>query len=1043
MVTPSYSQRFRLAGALSVFLVFAAVAFGQSTGALQGTITDSSGAAVPNASVTIKAPSIGVDRTLSSDSAGIYSAPSLPVGTYSIEVKAPGLATTEAKDILVEVGSTQKMDFKLTVASSSQIVEVQAAAPLVDTTTASLTSTVNERTVQEIPLNGRHFVDLAQLTTGTVTGPANGNLTVPLRGQGTFSFNSAGGREDTVNFMVNGINMNDSNNQQVTFQPTINTVDEFIVDNSTFSAEYGRNSGSIVNVATRSGVNQWHGEAYDYLRNDDLDARNYQNSTFTTVNGALVPQAQAEFVRNQFGGDGGGAIKKDKIFLYLSYEALRQRQAYPLSTPTLTTAQFTQAEATSDAAVKALLGLFPTPNSGTNQFSYTAPSPVNIQQGTANYSQILSPAHRINAYYAIQQDFRGEPPTTDGNTFPNEGDNRGGRRQLYSFTESWVISPTLVNEFRAGANRIHIVFNPDVLVNPLAYNINDGVTTAIGIPEITVTGIGTFGSSSISARGDTTAVVSDTLNWIHGAHTIKLGYEERRENSDNLATSPGSFSFSSVANFLADTASSFSTTTSNDSNRSYQNALGLFLTDSWKATHKLTLTLGMRYEWNSTPTEAGGRYVEFIPATDTLQHIGSDGGPGLAYHQSALNFEPRVGFAYDPFGDGKTVIRGAYAIMTDEPGFGLTTGLVNNPPYAIPLSSTASGLTLLNAYTVALAAGSISPRGVAQNYKDAYVQQWNMGVEHQFGNNFKVTSRYVGSKGTDLNIAVNPNQLVNGVRPFPTLSASSPIDPGVGLGNITENESVGNSSYNALWATAEKRFARGLQFNVSYAWSKSIDDNSRNFQGVVIQDSNNINGDRGLSDFDTRNRIVVSGIYELPFKGNRLKDGWQISLVEVTQSGNPLNFHTSDTAFTGNGNLRPDVSGPVATGFSPSTNGSALDINYIQNPGVFIYPGNAFGTLGRNVIEGPGWSNLDLALTKNTRISERFRLQMRVDAFDSLNQTNFTNPVTTLPTPAGGAGTPFAATTSSTFGVITAGTRFAPGDFGTSRQIQVSMKLIF
>ncbi len=1043
MTIKSSFLQLRLAGALSACLAFSTLAFGQSTGALQGTVTDSSGAAVPNATVTVKDPEHGIDRTLATDAAGIYFAPSLPVGTYSIEVKAPGLSTTEAKGIVVSVGSTQKMDIALTVAASSQVVEIQASAPLVDTSTSSLGSVVNEQTVQEIPLNGRHFVDLAELTTGTVTGPANGNLTVPLRGQGTFSFNSAGGREDTVNFMVNGINMNDPNNQQVTFQPTINTVDEFIIDNSTFSAEYGRNSGSIVNVATREGVNTWHGEAYEFLRNNDLDARNYANPTYNTVAGALVPSPQGEFIRNQFGGDGGGGIKKDKTFVYLSYEALRQRQSYPLSTTTLTAAQFAQAQATSDAAIRALLPLIPAANSGPNSYSYTAPSPVNIQQGTVNFTQILSAAHRLNVYYAIQQDARSEPPTTDNNTFPNEGDHRAGRRQLISLNESWVISPTLVNDFRAGGNRIHIVFNPDVLTNPLNYNINDGVTTAIGLPEITISGTGIeFGSSSISARGDTTAVIADTLNWTHGNHTIKMGGEERRANTDNIVTSPGTFGFPSITAFLADQASSFTTTTSNRSNRSYQNAIGAFVTDLWKVSPKFTASLGLRYEWNSTPTEAGGRYVIFDPATDTLQHVGSDGGPSLAYNQNALNFEPRIGFAFDPFEKSKTVIRGAYAIMTDQPGFGLVTNLVNNPPYAIPISSTISGLTLLNAYSL-VAGGSIAPTSVAHNYKNAYVSQWNFGLEQQLANDFKVTARYVGSKGTDLNIERNYNQFVNGVRPYPKLSANSPIDPGVTLGNITVNESDGNSSYNALWVTAEKRFAYGLQFNSSYTWSKSIDENSRNFQGVVIQDSNNIQGDRGLSDFDTRNRIVISGVYQLPFKGNRLKDGWQISLIEQTQSGNPVNFHTALSSFTGLATLRPNVTGPVMAGFGPATNGSPLDINYIQNPGVFVYPGAAFGTLGRNVIEGPGFSNLDLAVVKNTRINERFRLQIRADAFDSLNQTNFNNPVTSLPTPAGGAGIAFVPTATSTFGVITAGTRFAPGDFGTSRQLQLSMKLLF
>src|SRR6202166_2197039 len=322
MSIQSRFRSFRLVGAASLFLILTASAFGQSTGAIQGTVTDASGAAVPNAIVTVRDPAHGVARVQATDSTGVYYVPSLPVGTYSVEVKAVGLAQTEVKGLNVEVGSTVTQDFALAVASSTQVVEVQAGAPLVDTSTVSLGSVVNERAVQEIPLNGRHFVDLAQLTTGTVTGPATGNLAVPLRGQGTFSFNSAGGREDTVNFMVNGINMNDSNNQQVTFQPTINTVDEFIVDNSTFSAEYGRNSGSIVNVATRPGVNIWHGEAYDFLRNADLDARNYTNP-------ANLPKA--EFIRNQFGGDGGGAIKRDKTFVYLSYEALRQRQAYALS----------------------------------------------------------------------------------------------------------------------------------------------------------------------------------------------------------------------------------------------------------------------------------------------------------------------------------------------------------------------------------------------------------------------------------------------------------------------------------------------------------------------------------------------------------------------------------------------------------------------------------------------------------------------------------------------------------------------------------------
>jgi hypothetical protein len=421
----------------------------------------------------------------------------------------------------------------------------------------------------------------------------------------------------------------------------------------------------------------------------------------------------------------------------------------------------------------------------------------------------------------------------------------------------------------------------------------------------------------------------------------------------------------------------------------------------------------------------------FDPTTVTLQYVGKDGGPSGVYNESALNFEPRVGFAYNPFGTSKTVIRGAFGIMTDQPGFGLVTGLVGNPPNAFPVSFAPTAavpyVTLGDAYQ--LAGGSVAPYSVAHNYHDAYVSEWNLGVEQQVGDGFLLTARYVGSKGTDLNIERNYNQFVNGVRPYPFLSMSSPIDPGLPLSNITVSESDGNSSYQALWITAEKRFAKGLQFSASEAFSKSIDENSRNFEGVVIQNSFDIAGDRGLSDFNVKSRFVVSGVYDFPFTGNRLKDGWRLSLFEQTQTGQPLNFHTSVSGFTGNANLRPSVTGPVQVGFAPATNGAATSIQYILNPSVFVNQGNAFGNLGRNVIIGPGFSNLDFALTKNTKINERATIQLRADAFDALNQTNFGNPVTTIG--------------SATLGIITGGTRFAAGDFGTSRQIQLSAKLLF
>jgi hypothetical protein len=1011
-------------------LFFGGVVFGQSTGSIGGTVTDAAGAVIPNASVTVQSQGTGESHASRTDASGIYLVPSLPVGTYRIEVKSPGMQTTFASGVELSVGSALRQDFSMKVGSAAETVEVSGAAPLIDSTTASLGSVVDHRTVQEIPLNGRHFIDLSLLTPGTVTPPVNGFLTAPLRGQGSFAFNSAGGREDSVNYMINGINLSDPSQNQITFQPTINTVDEFKIDNSTFSAEYGRNSGSVVNIATRSGENVWHGEAYEFVRNEFFDARNFSNPA------GLQPQSQ--FVRNQFGGDGGGAIIKNKLFVFLSYEQLRQRQGVSLSGTVLTAAQRSQALATSSPAVQALLPLIPLANSGTNQFAGSASAPVNIEQGTTNVSYLLNAAHRLNFYYAVQRDQRNEPPTTDGNSFPGGGDQRNGTRQLLTFNEDWTLSPTLTNEFRAGANRIHIVFAADNTDAAPAFGINSGVTAPIGLPQITVSGAFTFGGISgfPQGRGDNVGTFSDTLSWVHGKHIIKFGGEYRLQNSDNFSATPGTFSFPNIAAFLADQANSFSVTDSNRSNRTYGNSVGAFVTDTWKIAPTFTVTLGLRYDWYGTPTEAENRFVVFNPTTDSLNQVGQNGGPSLAYQQSALNFQPRVGVSWDPFKNGKTVIRAGYAIMTDQPTLGLVTGLVGNPPNAFPVNYTppaGSFVTLENAFP--LANGSVSPLSIAHNYHDAYVSQWNFNIQQRLAKDYALSVSYVGSKGTDLNIERNYNQFVNGVRPYPTLSPNSPIDPGLPLTNINVYESDGNSSYQALWVTMTKNLSKGLQFSGSYTFSKSIDDNSRNVQGLVIQDSNNIAGDRGLSDFDARNRFVVSAIYTLPFQKNVLTRGWQLSAIETLQSGNPLNFRLANTSFTGAQTLRPDITGNVITGLNPASNGSPTTIGYVQNPGVFVNQGTTagtalgFGDLGRNTIIGPGFSNLDLAIVRNIKIHERYNLQIRGDAYDLFNHPNFTSPVTTIG--------------SSTLGLITAGSRTPAGDFGSSRQIQLALKLQF
>ena len=1006
------------------------LAYAQSTGTLSGRVTDASGAVVTGAAIRATNTGTSEERSARTDSAGLYSLAALSTGTYRMEVRATGFQPVLVNNIAVAVGSTVSQDFTLAVGNTAETVEVQASAPVIQSDTVSISTVIDSRTVQEIPLNGRHFVDLGLLIPGSVTPPQSGFLTAPLRGQGSSSFNTAGAREDTVNFMINGVNLNDMSQNQITFQPSINTVDEFKVDNQTYSAEYGRNSGAIVNIATRAGTNQFHGEVFEFLRNNDLDARNYFNRVGTL---------QSPFKRNQFGAAAGGPIRKEKTFFFLSYEGLRQRQGLTLSQTVLTDAQRAQAAVIGNPTVQKLLPFIPAANTNGSIFSGSATAPVNIDQGTANINHHFSDKDSINGYYAYQLDLRQEP-TLQGNNIPGFGDTREGHRQIFTFNETHLFSSSLVNEARLGVNRIAITFAPNFTQDPAAFGLNIGVSGPIGLPQITLrdTGLNFGGPSGFpQGRGDYTAVLSDTLSWTRGAHNLKFGGEFRRFNGNSFTQSAGTLAFNTVTDFLNGNIATFTANPSTNPSRVFISALGFFVQDTWKIRPSLTFELGMRYDWNGTPVEAANRFVEFVPSTMQLVRAGQQ--IDRVYKQNARNFEPRVGLAYKPLANGKMVIRAAYAIQTDQPVANLVSPLASNPPFSNPVSFSGPGFVNFgNAYTAAQAAGSLSPTTLNHDFRNSNVQSWNFNVQQDLPGEIGLMIGYFGNKGSNLRIARNLNQYIAGTtaRPYPAISAASPISPGSGLGNITYYDSAGNSHYNALWITATKRMARGLQFQTSYTWSKSIDYNSLSSQGVVVQDSNNIAGDRGLSDFDARHRFVLSGIYELPFKRNLAVSGWQLSSVTQVQTGNPFTVVTSNSGLTGLANtVRPDLLSPVTVGLGSAPNGNPTWFQATActaaAPGCSFLIANHLGNLGRGSLTGPGFTNVDISLLKNTRIRERFNVQFRADCFDVANHPNFGQPNRVASTASG-----------NTFGQITS-TRFAVGDSGSSRQLQLALKVIF
>ncbi len=1026
--------------ALRLLCVLASLAavpvLAQSTATLAGTVKDPTGAVLPGATVTIHNNGTGANRTIASDSAGQYVAPSLIPGDYTVTVAAQGFATYTVKSYVLQVDQKATLDVPLAPAGAGETVQVEGGAPVIQAQTITVGEVIDARTVQEIPLNGRHFLDLTVLTPGGVTAPANGNLTAPSRGLGANSFITAGNRDDSVNFQINGVNLNDMVQNQITFQPSIDTTSEFDINNQTYSAEYGRSSGSIVNVSTSSGTNQFHGEAFEYLRNFALDARNYFNQAGV--------QRQTQLQRSNFGGSVGGPIRHDKTFFFVSYEALRQRQGILTNSGVLTLAQ---RSAVTNPQAQALLPFIPLPNetlAGStvpNGYTSVTPGPVQIDQGTADVQQVFSQKDTLHGFYAAQEDTRTEP-TLQFDNVPGFGDHRHATRQILTLNETHIFSPTVVNEARLGFNRIGILFQQNSATDPTMLNIDTGTSGPVGLPAITITGPGVaFGGPAgfPQGRNDTLGIFSDALTVTRGKHSVKAGGEFRRFINANVSGDPGTILFTSVANFQAGLVGSYTVTPGQFTSRIYQNALGAFVQDSYKITPALLLELGFRFEWNGSPTLGDNKATNYIPATNSLVQVGTNGLGRSPYSQN-YNYEPRLGFSYDVFGSGKTVIRGAYGYMADQPETNVVSSLASNPPFLnkANYNNSAVPIPLSTLYGDASAAG-ISISAVQPNYHNAYTQDFNFNVQQEVRGGVAFSVGYYGSVGRHLRQVVNLNQPnAAGIRPIQALSAASPVKPGAPLAgvNLTQIANVGQSNYNAIWATAQKNFHNGFEFEANYNLSKSLDLGSLAF--TSLQDSTRPSLNYGPSDFDVRHRVAARAVYNLPFKGNRFVEGFRLVGTAQWQSGNPLNVVTATSPTGIAGVAHPNLLAPVTY---PKAKTSYTGVQWFTNsvctypaatPGcIFQIPaGNALGNLSRNALVGPRFSDIDVSIEKNTKIFENLNFQLRADAFDVVNHASFANPGTT------------AIAGSTTFGLITA-TRFPIGDLGSSRQLQIAAKLIF
>ena len=981
------------------------------TASVSGVIKDSSGGVVSGATVKLKDAGRGSTRTTQSDSDG-YRFALLPPGEYELEVAASGFDTLRHTGIVLQVDERQRLDVALQVGAVATTVEITGAASGVQTETGlSVGAVIENRRVMELPLNGRNFIDLAFMAPGTYVP----NTTARL---GTaFGLISGGLRENAGNFLMDGINNNDVTQNQITFQPNVEVIQEFKIQNNTYSAEYGRNAGAVVNMVTRSGSNDFHGTGFEFVRNEWFDARNFFNT---------VARPQAPFKRNVFGFVLGGpaTIPKvysghDRTFYFVNYEARRQRENQTVSTRVLTD---DERAGITDPIAKKLAEILPRPNiagvaTGSN---YSASSALarDQDQFSVKIDHRFSDNDTIFGRWTFQDDRRIEP-FSQGNlrTVVGFGDNVPAFRTNAVIGETHLFSPRLVNEFRAGINRNSPNFFNVEFANPDSFGLPVGINRPFGAPDIfLVSNNLRFGSPNFTpqSRRVTTFAYQDNLSWTRGKHQFKFGEEFRRNRFNSLNGNINLvLRFNTVADFQAGRLAQATQNTAERVVGLRSSNVNLYAQDDWKVMPRLTLNLGVRYELNTVPNDQRNFLSVFDFATRQFSRTSEP-----AYEGDHNNFGPRMGLSWDPFGKAKTAIRAGYGVYFDQFSFENVSGLSNNPP----LNFSRLGTNTTLASPLGTGAGTPNVVAIDKGFRSPYIQQFNFNVQHEIFKDTTIEAGWYGSKGTRLGHIRNINSFLGGVRPLPTAA------DGLGLGQINLRESTSNSTYHSFQFTGKSTYKRS-NFSLSYTLSKAIDDISLDTltQGSVgYQDPRNTRLDKALADFDARHRLVFSWIYELPFQGSgwssKVIRGWEISTTGSFQSGNPFQpVLATDNSGSGEFNDRPNLVGDPS---GPQTVGQWL------NPAAFALPARGtFGNTGRNILTGPAFADVDLGLFKNTYFGkeDRFRAQLRAEFFNLANHPNFAQPLRSLAFP------------STTFGTI-ANTRTPTGDAGSARQIQLGMK---
>jgi hypothetical protein len=1060
-----FKQPERLLRLVCLLTSVTAVLYGQGSVTFFGAVTDPSGAAVSGATITVLNTGTGAARQTVSGGEGDYVISQLPIGLYSVSAEAPGFKKFVLGNIRAAVDENRRVNVELQVGEITESVTVQSEATQVETRSGALREVIDSARIVELPLNGRNPLQLQYLVAGS-----GGINTAGQEQNDSVSIN--GSRPNTNNYTLDGADNHDPYFNTPSIFPNPDALEEFSLQTSSYAADRGRNAGAIMNAVTRSGTNLPHGTLFEFVRNEKFNARNF------------FIAAAPPFKRNQFGGTAGGPIRKDKTFFFGSYQRTTERSSPGSVNPTLISAAQRQGDWSNaglrtplkdplggtfpnsiippsrlNKAARGFLDAFvPIPARADGLYPFASQQKIDDNQAVGKIDHILTVNNRLSGRFLYNRN--GNYQMANNVTLPGFLALIKYRNYAATGTDTYILSPRLINVFTFGYNQIDRDQVSIVPGNKSWVDFGAGFVRAFpGDPDV---GFDTNVNGYFRPQARyplhhyrKSFQFSEGMNWTRGAHFLRYGVDIRRDLlklQENFQCDPqvvfrATFTGNAAADLLVGLPTSF-TQIAPTSNNPRTTEIGAYFQDDWKASRRLTLNLGLRWDPFFPNSDPDGRFAQvrlgqqsarFPSAPAGYVFAGDPGVPQSTIESQYQDWGPRFGFAFDPRGDGRMSIRGGYGIFYSQVRQQANNQVSNDQPFAIQLSVTnpTGGLDRpyadtgnpfpFNAPTTPQEMAAykfLLPLNVTQwdwHFRNSIAQQWNFTVQRELASSWVATAAYVGSKGNHLFIGSELNPAVYG-RPGKTVDARRLYYPT--FTNVTNQTSNGSSIYHALQLTVNRRMRHGLTVLANYTWSKMIDLGSGD--GSLPQNTFDLRAERGRSEHDVPHRFVGSFIYELPALRGRgrlarqVLGGWEINGIVTLWSVTPFSVASGvDNSGTAVNQDRPNVVGNWRVGGERSKNDRILQ--YFNTAAFAQNPAGTFGNAGRNILRGDFRENLDLGLIKNFPVTERHRLQFRGEFFNLANHANLGNP-------NGGVSAP-------TFGRITSA--------GAPRVIQLALKYMF